>query len=284
MEDPEMKILHKNFDENVKKHLSQYREKTLNIKQCGIYKENGKPYAHILPGSDWGKNILPSKYQDDIINYISQNEVKIDQNILHLNSSQALCFNLFIPLLLENRCDIINKDIIPNNMRFEFEHIENEKEGTNFDLFIEQDNQKHFFEIKYTESGFGSGNKKKLEKKYNDVYIDTIKKFKFLERDPERFYKHYQLFRNMFYCLKGQVYFVLPKAREDLIFTINWRKNRYCPNKYVEKIKIITIEEILDNINAKITDKKLLEHYTLFREKYLIENIGGAGVTGTDLA
>ena len=48
-------ILHKIFDKNVKKHLSQYREKTLNIKQCGIYKENGKPYEHILPDSDWKK-------------------------------------------------------------------------------------------------------------------------------------------------------------------------------------------------------------------------------------
>ena len=217
------------------------------------------------------KNILPSKYQDDIINYILQNKVKLDQNILHLNSSQALCFNLFIPLLLENKCDIINKDIIPNNIRFEFEHIEDEKELTNFDLFIEQDNQKHFFEVKYTERDFGSGDRKKLEKKYKDVYIDIIKKFNFLKRDYKKyFFKYYQLFRNMFYCLQGQVYFVLPKARKDLISTIERFKGRYCPNKYLEKIKTITIEDIIDNIYAKITDEKLLEHYTLFKEKYLI--------------
>jgi hypothetical protein len=270
MEDYDMKILHKNFDENVKKHLTQYKEKTLNIKQCGIYKKNGKPYTHILPDNVLENNILSSSYHDVIIDYILQNKIKLDENISHLNSSQILCFNLFIPLLLENKSDIIDTEIAPNNIRFEFEHIEDEKEGTNFDLFIEQDNQKHFFEIKYTESGFGSGVKKKLEKKYNDVYIDTIRKFKYLERDQERFYKYYQLFRNMFYCLKGQVYFVLPKAREDLISTIVWLKGKYCQNKYLEKIKTITIEDIIDNINAKITDKKLLEHYVLFREKYLI--------------
>jgi len=270
----EMDTLYKKYGDNVKIHLSQYKEQVLNINQCGTFKKDGKPHSHILPDSFFEKNILPSDYHDEIINYLSKNNIKLDENISHLNSSQALCFNLFLPILIENKCDVITADIIPDNVKFAFEHIEDEKEYTNFDLFIEQNNQKYFFEIKYTESCFGSGDitNQNLQKKYKDVYLDTIKKFKYLERDEKRFFKHYQFFRNMFYCLKGRVYFVFPKARYDLDFTINWLEKKYCPEEYVDNIKIITIDDILGNINTKIRDEKLLKHYKLFKEKYIIED------------
>jgi hypothetical protein len=106
-----MTTTHKKFVNIVKEHLSQYKNNVLHISVNGKYKDG--EYGHILPKENKSLNILPSSFYDEIIGEIDK--VKLHQFFPHLNSSQALCFNLFYPLLLskdtKNLSEILNDKI-----------------------------------------------------------------------------------------------------------------------------------------------------------------------------
>ncbi len=91
-----------NFSEKLIQHLTSYKEKTLRVTKHGLYKK--KEYEHILTEIDLDLNYLPSIRTDAIL---SLADVKKHVYFDHLNSSQAACFNLFVPLSLDK--DLSNK-------------------------------------------------------------------------------------------------------------------------------------------------------------------------------
>lgn len=86
----------KNLSDKLMKHLSLYKQKTLRVNKHGLYKD--KEYEHILADSDLELNYLPS-----IRTYAIASLVGVKRHVYfdHLNSSQAACFNLFVPLSLD---------------------------------------------------------------------------------------------------------------------------------------------------------------------------------------
>ena len=84
----------KNFQEDRKEKLSTYKTANLTVEQ-GHWRD--LPYDHILPLDQREKNIIAA-FRDDFWAYYKGTDIKLHQYFHHLNSSQALCFNLFFPL------------------------------------------------------------------------------------------------------------------------------------------------------------------------------------------
>jgi hypothetical protein len=260
----------------IKEYLTQYKHKVLKIEQDGIWKRKNKQYGHILPETHRNKNILPSEYHQAIVNEIVQKGIRLHTDFHHLNSSQALCLNLFYPVINKSQFLTILKSAIELDNKkgeclqsYEFEYVENKKEKTNFDLVVLTNLQKYYFEVKYTEDEFGKArNDANHIKKYNSYYKDKLKAFNNV--DIKTFFKYYQIFRNILYN-DGYNIFVLPENRADLIRDVNKIKEQYCTNEQRGKIIVLTIENIVNSIIANINDKGVQDHYGLFKNKYLIK-------------
>jgi hypothetical protein len=258
-------------DKLIKEHLADYKINVLNIIENGLWRN--KKYGHILPEILKERNILASNYYQSIIDEIKNKDIKLHQYFHHLNSSQALCFNLFHPLLVENYLfpifNKVNKKIEQNEIveKYEFEYIADHRENTNFDLFLKTKNNINFyFEIKYTENEFGKEIKdEKHIQKYNTIYKNKLKVFNNVNIDI--FLQYYQIFRNLIYNDNGYSIFVFPRDRIDLENSLNEVLNKYCNKKQQEHAIIIYIENIVESI-LDYDNQKIKDHYKLFMEKY----------------
>lgn len=182
-------------------------------------------YCHILPLE--GKNNRRNRAKA-ISKYLG---IEIDDKFLpsgskgkgetlhpyahHLNSSQLLCYTAFRNLLTDRHTPTPNLISLFRSLGievsdqaicdFEFSdgwlwEQENEKEGTSFDFHIKDGEREFFFEIKFTEAGFGKAVlDDRHKRKINDIYIKRIAKI--LDNtetiDVEDCAANYQLFRNL---------------------------------------------------------------------------------------
>jgi hypothetical protein len=81
--------------DNLKRHLADYKRACLGITEPGIFEYRGRdvPQDHILPVADFSRNLL-----EEASTFFSvYPNVKRHQFFHHLNSSQAFAFNLFFP-------------------------------------------------------------------------------------------------------------------------------------------------------------------------------------------
>ena len=160
-----MKSLYSN--EQIKHHLERYKIEKLRIKENGIWINNKKEYPHILPYRKRSKNLIEKEYINTLLLYSLNSGKALHPGFHHLNSSQALAINLFVPFLVESKLGTLLQeiDIEDSIEKSEFEYIENEKEGTNFDFFIKGKTNSYYFEVKYSEQKFGYA---KNDKRHRD--------------------------------------------------------------------------------------------------------------------
>lgn len=256
----------KNYKDPIYKYLSDYKKKVLAIEEDGIFKNNGKKYSHILPEEIGKKNIIESIYYDKVIQYLEKDTIQLHHGFHHLNSSQALCFNLLVPMIEENKLETIF-DLLSENdqaISVDFEHVYDVNESTNFDFYILGEKKKYFFEVKYTEDRFASTKKddRHLEK-YRMIYKERLQKIGEIPLDL--FLKNYQLWRNLIYSQLGIVVFVIPKFRTDLVKQINIAISMMNDKT---NVKILYIEDLCAQ-NQIINNEKYTSHYNEFYKKYL---------------
>jgi hypothetical protein len=103
------------------------------------------------------------------------------QDFHHLNSSQAMCFNLFFPLFNDDQRGIPRlttalgfSDGAIENVAFEF--VPDSIESTNFDFFIRFRSQRRvYFELKLSERSFGSAqNDRNHNLKFEGIYEKKV--------------------------------------------------------------------------------------------------------------
>jgi len=236
---------------------NERKTKLSNYKLTDITSEKGEWrtlfYDHILPIGQLEKNII-SPIRKDFWSYYKSVDIKLHQYFHHLNSSQALCFNLFFPLfyydknllnyVLKDLMEVENGDII----ECEFEKILDSKEFTNFDFYVEHKNNKRtLFEIKYTERKFatttgGKGHSNKYEKIYKPR-LEKILKHEFINQDFV--FNNYQIVRNLSYLDENTtVVFLFPKANLDLEKTENLIAE-IIQQKYSKQVKVIYLEDFV---------------------------------------
>lgn len=263
-----------NFQNDRKAKLSNYK---LN----NITSEKGEwralLYDHILPIDQIEKNII-SPIRKDFWSYYKSANIKLHQYFHHLNSSQALCFNLFFPLfyydkkllnyVLNDLIEVKNGEII----KCEFEKILDSKEFTNFDFYVEhKDNKRTLFEIKYTESKFattagGKGHSNKYEKIYKPR-LEKILKSEFLNQNF--IFNNYQIVRNLSYLNENTtVVFLFPKANLDLQKTENLI-SEIILQKYLNQVKVIYLEDFVLQILRNNYLKSIHPIYEIIENIYV---------------
>ena len=147
--------------------------------QCGgSYNGNGE-YRHILKNrKDITKLLLFDSAPEVIVDQtrlrlplsstsICSNKqgVKLHRCAHHLNSSQIFCINVFYPLICNPPAlKSVLKDLkVPLHgeiISAQFEYMPNGLRHTNFDFHIATNqNENVYFEVKYTEKGFGAPSK-----------------------------------------------------------------------------------------------------------------------------
>lgn len=275
------------YQDKVKDHMADYKRTRLGIDQNGVWKHNKEEYPHILPEALYKLNILETYRKEFWLWIENKGEIKLHQGFHHLNSSQAMCFNLFFPFVYDKETlgailmDVLNMpDKKIKDMKFE--HIENQKERTNFDFFVDiDDGGKVYFELKYSENEFGRANNDPNHKnKYKNIYRPGLHKVvneEYLEQT--KFFANYQIMRNLYYLGMDKnndnyVIFVFPQKNEDLQKTINEIvKDNVMKEPYMNKVQFLYVENIVDSLQHKLCSQpKLNYHYSAFREKYIVSD------------
>jgi hypothetical protein len=145
----------------------------------------------------------------------------------HLTSSQALAFNLFLPLYpaLNPKLNSIRSLLeigSPGPAKLDFEVVLPGGDGTNIDVLItEQDGRKTVMEVKLTESGFGRArNDLRHQKKLREVYTPLLRgRIADELLESQYFFRNYQLLRNLAQLRPGthdRLLLVIPRARSRL--------------------------------------------------------------------
>jgi hypothetical protein len=273
------------FQREEKERLSTYKREILGVVEDGIWARNGRAYQHILPVEKRRLNILPA-FCNEFWTWLPVVRTRLHRDFHHLNSSQALCFNLFFPLLRENGQGLpallnsLNVAGAPaSGAMFEFEP--DSDEGTCFDFMLPLQSGRRgrltrvHFDIKYTESGFGAA---KLDDehlfKFNRIYEPRlVGRFEKKFCCAFQFLKNYQILRNVWHLDQEAadiVIFLLPKA--------NARLRRAEPiiescalEPFRSRIKIVYLEDLIPTLERELNKTTVGEAAWLaqFRRKYL---------------
>jgi hypothetical protein len=262
------------FNDMTRKHFSRYRKQRLGVSEQGLWKK--VPYGHILPKELWKLNIIEiirSEFWD-----YAPKEFKCHKHFHHLNSSQAMSFNLFFPALgrSDRLAAILGIEGEYSN-ECEFEFVPDRSEGTNFDFFAPLKGEAGIgVEVKYTETGFASAKcndrrEKKLAKIYRPRLEGKVHE-RFLEK--ESFFANYQLLRNISFLGEtrgiSRLVLLFPDANEKLAGTEELLDEILVP-EYRSLVSVRYLEVALAAVFAPELALATLPwaHYEMFLEKYV---------------
>ena len=256
---------------NIKKHMVDYKNKCLDLKDLPWGTWHGKRYNHILPLNKKELNMIHSCYYKDLFSYYYdlRSKHEIHPGFANLNSSQAFALNFFVPIIKENLFSKLLKipefELIKNTC---FEKKLDETEGTQLDFYLETTTSSFTFEVKYSENAFGDAERNEEHlKKYYETYKNKLDEV-VGDLSEEEFFEEYQLWRNICFSNKDRyVYFVFPQFRDDLAKKVEDAKNK-CKVNFKDNIKILYVDDFVKEM-MKSDNIKLREHYTEFYEKYL---------------
>jgi len=266
------------FTENIKNHLSKYKEIYFPKLENGIWKNNKKPYSHILPESSKFDNLL-EPYRIELENYISNHKIKPHTDFHHLNSSQAMCLNFFFPLFKENKLELVTEFLGFKNEKVIYESVCFEKDGleikfgsrrpTSFDFYFKTISNKEFhFEIKYTEGEFGNA---KLDiDKFNKYYSKSLKSINTDFQKAESFFKSYQILRNLIHIDDNSfVIFIYPNENINIKKSADKVKTEFLVPKFHNNFFNVHWRNIFKNIAEKNDKENLIKQFVEFEKKYL---------------
>ena len=270
------------FQDHIKQQLGIYREKGLGISEAGIFNYRGKklPKEHILPLKFNRFNIIEN-YREEFYSS-SKSKINFHKYFHHLNSSQALCVNLFFPLMFENKLNTILEMLnIPQvgtiTSCFEKEsQVEiGKRRKTNFDFFMQLPNEtKIYFEIKYTEEEFGKTKDDNEHKaKFKETYQPLLKNNAFIKREYHEmlsFFNNYQIMRNLCHIDdQSHVVFVYPTENKKVHEQALLAQKELLTDKGINKFHLMPINTIVNAILKNEPSEKIKNHYEEFNEKYL---------------
>lgn len=253
------------FNRRVKKHLVDYKKNVLGIEKNGLYK--GEEHEYILPGK------IENNFLGDTYLLYSEycNGEKLNKYCNHLNSSQIMCMNFFLPLL-ENEeimdkivAKVLNIDIEDLGERVDYFCNAMHDEKNQFDLYLKYSSgYRIYLESKYTEEKFRSFSNQDKDEYWEKYYKEFLQKSRYLkDLKKDDFYKDYQLYRDIGLIQgdKDYVIFLYPFDNERI-------------EKKLEDFKYENVIEkdwntITYTILKMVKDTELDEYYREFSRKYL---------------
>jgi hypothetical protein len=258
--------------------MALYKREVLHIQEDGVYRKNKQTYPHILPLAQRRLNIL-SVFRDRFWDWFAHQGIRLHSDFHHLNSSQALCFNLFFPFLLPEgrgltpviRALGLNGSPVASAC-FEFEP--DSAEGTNFDFMIPLDTScRIYFEVKYTEAEFGKAKPDEEHlRKFRSVYSPRLEgRFESPFCTEGGFLRNYQILRNLWHLdltSSDSAVFLFPRANQSL--TREETTVRSCLLEPLRpRVKIVYLEDFVSAL-ACVSEVRAEENaLSEFRLKYL---------------
>jgi hypothetical protein len=279
------------FQQRAKQSLSSYKRDVLKVDEDGVWIKNKERYPHILPQEKYELNILPS-IRNEFREWFPSQRIQRHSDFHHLNSSQALCFNLFFPLMREGENGLAR---LLSAMRIatlpgkgaSFEFQPDSDEGTCIDFSLPlQSGARVNFEVKYTESEFGFAKPDALHRqKFENIYeCRLVGRFEESFCSEAKFLRHYQIMRNIWYLNEAAgdiAVFLFPKANTRL--SRGEETIRTCAMEpFRSRIRILYLEDLVHGLleQLKPTHTKRRCQLEEFRFKYLSfleENGAGNG-------
>jgi hypothetical protein len=266
------------FRDSACEHLSKYKLDTLGIHEDGIfvYEKDELRKSHILPLSRRNDNIH-QRYRDQFFSSEDGN-IKLHRYFHHLNSSQALCINLFCPMIFEKRLDYfpqflnlkMSQPYIP---AFEKDGIEKTGRRTSFDFHLQDSESNEIYvEVKYSEDGFGRAkNDDEHRRKFHETYLPLVKASRYLTSqcsEEKTFLEHYQVLRNLVHIgPAANVVFLFPSANEPVENEAAFAREYFLNPEGRKKFHIVHLESFVAFLNDK-SEEPWGEYYQDFREKY----------------
>jgi hypothetical protein len=269
------------YSQKLLAQLAVYKRKVLSGTVDGTRTHDGeaRPHAHVLPRQNFQVNILPG-IREPFWQWFEAQAPKLElhESFHHLDSTQAMAFNLFFPFLKEGRVDprLLNVlGIKSGEYEGHFEKVLDPAEKTNFDFYMEANSgERIFFELKLSEDGFGAcaddePHRDKLEHHYRPHLKDHVDA-KWLE--PAKFFGNYQVMRNLSYLGRypdSGMAFIFPKANECLKEAEEELKH-IVSKTLAPRVAILYLEYLVERIlEATADDATLHEHFLAFRNKYI---------------
>lgn len=272
-----------NYQERLRAHLVKYKFRVLGVLASAAWKgpRTGAvaEQPHILPAEHMRLNVL-APFRERFWEQFDRGEQRpLHRDFAHLNSSQAMCFNLFYPLVADRAWaaafvqGVLGIKDPPRTLAFQY--VEDPEEGTHFDFFLHlESGAKIYFETKLAELGFGTidllpRERTALLQRYTPR-LSGLVDAKWLE--PDAFFRRYQLLRTLA-CLaepKSLLYLVVPRANESLAQAL-----RILPEVTAgalqDRVRVLYLEDALDRIKPLLRgrDEQLKNHYREFRDKYI---------------
>lgn len=270
------------YSETVRRKLSEYKTQKFPEFEDGIYRQ--RKYRHILPKDKKFNNFL-KPYREILKKYVEDKELKLHIYFHHLNSSQAMCLNFFYPLAKEQKLEIIldllgfEEEIVDyETVCFEKDGLEKDDLGagnnrpTSFDFYFETKSGKRlFFEIKYTENGFGKAEiDASHEKKFDVIYQKHLKPIHPDFRSKDIFLRNYQILRNLIHIDDNSyVIFLFPEGNETIQLEVNRVKTTMLGSAFRDHFFPITWEKILKKADIDWETDNMKKQISDFKEKYL---------------
>ena len=246
---------------------------------------DGRAYAHILPYRLRYLNILES-VRAEVQEYLRVHQsVRLHQYFHHLNSSQALAFNLFYPYLAAGGSAVRTLSAAlgfpAHTDDWEFEGVPDREEGTNVDVMWRGvGGATTFCEVKLSEAEFGvAKDDPRHRKKLIEIYkprLEALVADGLLEE--KRFFRNYQLLRNLA-LLAGsnanRLVLLFPKENERLQSQLEEVLSDL-PSSTRSRVSIAYLEDVLETLLANVSlAPRLQVHAAQLKEKYIVEGAIG---------
>ncbi len=269
------------FRDQAFRHLASYRKQLFPLLDAGTFIHLGREHRkdHILPKSNHQENILET-YRSHF--FASEHcAIKLHKYFHHLNSSQALCINLFFPLAAEGRLDLLFQFIglpakAPLDPRFESEStLEVATRRTSFDFHVRTELARDLYvEVKYTEDGFGGARDDEEHRtKFQKIYVPLLKKTKYLVpacAERSFFFRNYQVLRNLLHITDtSDVAFLYPRANMKVATQAAHAREAFLTQAGRGKLHLIELEDFVTYLESHTTASPLAKHFSALREKYL---------------
>jgi hypothetical protein len=273
-----------NYQERLRAHLVKYKFRVLGVLESAAWKgpRTGALAAqpHILPAGHARLNIL-TPYRERFWSEFERGEGRsLSQDFAHLNSSQAMAFNLFYPLVVDRAwAGAFVQGVLGRKASAvraaAFEYAEQPREGNHFDFFVElESGERLCFEARLAELGFRSldlapREREALLARYAPR-LSGLVDAKWLE--PDAFFRRYEMLRTLA-CLQrpqSRLYLCVPRANESLAQALSLLPEM-AAGALAERVHVLHLEDALERIKPLLRgrDEALKSHYREFRDKYI---------------
>jgi len=280
-----------NYQSRLKLHLAAYKLARLGIKEPGLFRYQGRDvyHAHILPKAQSSANLL-AEASRDALSFLETNPRKRHKDFHHLNSSQALAFNLFFAYFGPSVVSLGSNEAVSSSLLralgqdgrllcWEPELVPDVDEQSNIDVaWTSVGGAKTFCEVKLSEAEFGrakddSDHRNKLER----IYRDALEKYLTPDRlEPARFFREYQFNRNLWHMVQtpeSRLVFLLPRANSRLWQQLQTLLTGVLPPARA-RVSAIAIEDvILRLLNDAILPEEFRRYAAELSQKYLFSDI-----------